>query len=424
MLRSLFLASVLLISVTCLLPVAFAEIQEEVSVDILEIWVKATDKDNRIVPDLNPEEFRVFIDGKETDLRCFDRVFEDPFDFASMEEPSEPANKRRFIFFFDLLNTPARSMDYMKSHVADFMYNSFREGDEGMVFVLTPTVHLGVVQAMTSNKETLIDTIHKIRGNPTLEARVRNNERQVLDLLYSRSAIGGGAGGGGLSLGLTNRSEETIREARAYVKTLAAEEENLSQMTLNSFLSIAQYLSGNSYDGRLVMIYASGGFSLRPGQNYYEMIDRAIEEQTVVGSEDLVFHETPDRDFEREVVKTIGVLNRLNVTIYSVDARGLTVNDRGVERNTQQLALGFNTLAYGRELQDSLSIIANETGGLAFVNTQNYQRGLAEIASDMNQQYWLCASVPYSKKRGGYHKVEVKVDRPGVKLRHRKGYID
>ena len=39
-----------------------------------------------------------------------------------------------------------------------------------MVFVLLPSLHLGVVQKMTDNRDALIDVVAKMRGNPTQEA--------------------------------------------------------------------------------------------------------------------------------------------------------------------------------------------------------------------------------------------------------------
>ena len=412
-----------------LLPVTFAEVQEEVSVNLLEIWVKVTDKNNRAVANLNPEDFRVLIDGKDADVQCFDRIFEDPLDFTEEEEliPSQKssAQDRKFIFFFDLLNSPARSMDFLKTQMVEFLQNSFRDTDQGMVFVLTPNAHLGIVQKMTTNKEALLDVIHHLRGNATLETKVRHNEKQILDILYGPGGTPGGiTPAGDLNAGVSSRSIETVRMAKNFAKSLAQEAENLSAFTLKSFLAIADNLSGNNYPGRLVMVYVSGGFSLRPGQNYFELVNRAIELSSVVGTEDLAFQEQPDRDFEREVVKTVGALNRLNVTIYSLDARGLATRDRSVERTGAQLVAGFDTLAYTRELQDSLAMVANETGGMALIGTQNYSKALFDIASDMSQQYWLCANIPPARKRGTYHKIEVKVARADTKVRHRKGYID
>lgn len=417
-----FILFVICISILPIFP-AWAQLEEEVRIDLLEIWAKATDKDDRVVSDLSAEDFRVFIDGKQAEIRCFDKVFYDPFEFARNEEASQSDNqKRKFIFFFDLLNSSPRSVDYLKRQFTDFLRNNFSDHDEGMVFALLPTVHLGVVQKMTANKEAIISVIQKMKGSATMDARIRNNEKEILSLLSfgSRATQQTEREGSGLS----NRNPEQIRQARGLARSYASQDENLSRYTLNSFLSIAQYLQGNQFDGRLVMMYVSGGFSMRPGQNYFEIIDRAIDATSVIGSEDLNFRDRPTNDFDHEVRKTIGILNRLNVTIYSLDARGLIANDKGPERDGIQLALGFNTVSYQRELQDSLIVIARETGGTAFTNSQNYQKGLAEIASDMSQQYWLCASVPFSSKRGVYHKIEVKVDRPGVKVRHRKGYIE
>jgi len=420
-----FLVLILCMSILPILPV-WAQLEEEVRIDLLEIWVKVTDNNNRVIPDLEAKDFRVYIDGKEVDVRCFEKAFYDPLAFAKNEETASPAassestQKRKFIFFFDLLNSSPRSVDYLKVQLEQFLRTNFTDQDEGTVFALLPNVHLGIVQKMTSNREALISSIDKMRGNSTLDSRVRNNEKEILSVLsFAR---------GNVSLlerngGSVNRNAEQIRQARGLARSYAAQEESLSRFTLNSFLSIADYLQGNQFDGRLVMMYVSGGFSMRPGQNYYEIIDRAIDATSIVGSEDLNFRDRPSDEFDHEVKRTIGILNRLNVTIYSLDARGLVNYDRGPERDTTQLAFGFNTVNYQRELQDSLVLIARETGGTAFVNSQNYQPALAEMANDMSQQYWLCANVPASK-RGVYHKIEVKVDRPGANVRHRKGYIE
>jgi VWFA-related protein len=408
------------------LPTTFAEVQEEVSVNLLEIWVKVTDKNNRPVPDLAPTDFRILIDGKDANVQCFDQVFENPLDFSiDVEGKKSNGPERKFIFFFDLLNSPVRSMDFLKSQMVEFLNTSFRDSDQGMVFVLTPTAHLGIVQKMTNNKEALLDVINHMRGNTTMEAKLRQNENELLKILYGPGGSPGGlTTSGELSKGASARSIETVRMAKNFARSLAQEAENLSHFTLKSFLAIADNLNGNNYPGRLVMVYLSGGFSMRPGQNYFEIVNRAIEQTSVVGTEDLAFQEQPERDFEREVVKTIGVLNRLNVTIYALDARGLSVRDRGAERAGNQLIAGFDTVAYSRELQDSLAMVAHETGGIAFTGTQNYAKGLYEIASDMSQQYWLCANLPPPRKRGTYHKIEVKVARADLKVRHRKGYID
>lgn len=406
---------------------ALSQLEEEVSVDVMEVWVKVTDKNNRIVTDLGPEDFQIFIDGKQMDVRCFDTTFDSTVTTAaaSFEDriPSDEKMKRKYVFYFDLLNSTAREISYLSASVQDFLRADFNEDkDAGMIFALLPNMHLGVVQKMTSNKEALISVVGKMRGNPTLEARMRNNEKDLLDLLYQFGSAGISSAGEGS--GVSSRSPETIMQARMLATTLANHEEELSKLTMNTFLSIADHLSGNQFEGRVVMIYVSGGFSMRPGQVYYDMVEKAVSDMSTTGYEDLAFRHTPDFDFYTEVTNKIGLLNRLNVTIYSVDAKGLIGYDRGADRTAMQASLGTDTLSYDRELQDSLIKIAYETGGTAITGTQNFQPGLAAIAADMNQQYWLCSNVPPSTKKGAYHKIQVKVNKPDLKVRYRQGYVD
>lgn len=424
-------ASVLLsiIILVILAPPVFSQLEEEVRVDLIEVWAKVTDKNNRLVTDLSPDDFSIFIDGKKMELRCFDRIFQGApaaSESTELQADNEKSSteKHKFIFFFDLLHTSARDIDFLKTRIVDFLSNSFHEEqDQGMVFVLLPSLHLGVVQKMTESKDALIDVIAKMRGNPTQEARIRNNERELLEVLYAFGSVPENPNGT-ISQGANSRSIETIRQARGLARTYATQERNLSKITMNAFLSIADYLADNTYEGRLVMIYVSGGFSMRPGQNYFEIVDKAIENNFTIGTDDLVFRDMPSNDFELEVRDTIGLLNRLNVTIYSIDANGLLENNQGAERDSRATRIGINTVSYSQELQDSLAMISRETGGLAFLNSQNFSKGLGDMVNDMNQQYWLCSTLPPFKKRGTYHKIDVKVARSGLNVRHRQGYVE
>jgi VWFA-related protein len=403
---------------------AFSQLDEEVQVNILEIWAKVTDGNNRIVTDLKPEEFEIYIDGKKMPIRCFDETFATPTDLPFGEyEQNENVSSRRFIFFFDLLNTGDADIHFLKGKVSEFLNNSFVDGDEGMIFVLLPSTKLGVVQRMTSNKEALMDVVSRMRGNTMLEARHRTNEKQLLNVLYAFGQTGGAIPN--QQTGTDARSVQTIQQAQSMAHSFAQYEKQLCDLTLHSFVSIADYLSGNDYHGRLVMIYASAGFSLYPGQNYYDVVEKAQEAITgVANAEDLIMRDFPDFDFSKEVKKTLGVLNRLNVTIYSVDAGGLPEKSLDVQKDTLEARLGFNNLSYEQTMKDSLVMVAQETGGLVYTGGQNFGKGLAEISTDMAQQYWLCSNMPRSQKHGSYHKVELKVLRPGLKVRHRKGYVD
>jgi VWFA-related protein len=358
------------------------------------------------------------IDGQSSDLRCFDKTFYDPATAKSEEQ--RPG--RKFVLFFDLLNTLPGDMEFLKNGMTRFLIEDFTNNDQGMIFALLPSYHLGIVQSMTNNKQALISVIRKMKGNMGLGINVAANEKELAELLYPADFTQPSNPLGNQGVG--QRPMDTLSTAQSLVRNFAAQEESRSRFTLDSFTSIAQYLSGFPMEGSVALLYVSGGFPISPGAQYYEMLNKVIEERFTSGTGPLAYLEHPRYDMQDEIRTMVGGLNRLNVTIYSLDAKGLLLHATGAERNSMQLARGMDVLARNQQLQDSLVLVAHETGGIAFTNSQNFRNGLAEIARDMNEQYLLCANLPPSEKHGKYHKIEVKVTRPNVNVRHRKGYID
>lgn len=55
----------------------FAQVEEQIDVGVLEIWVKVTDKQGKAVSDLKSEDFKLFIDGQPGELKCFDKSFQE-----------------------------------------------------------------------------------------------------------------------------------------------------------------------------------------------------------------------------------------------------------------------------------------------------------------------------------------------------------
>ena len=73
--------------------------------------------------------------------------------------------------------------------------------------------------------------------------------------------------------------------------------------------------------------------------------------------------------------------------------------------------------------QDSLRALAEETGGFAAVNTNQFATAFERIVSDNSSYYVLAYYPPTDKKDGKFHRIEVKVTRPGLTVRARRGYM-
>ena len=76
-------------------------------------------------------------------------------------------------------------------------------------------------------------------------------------------------------------------------------------------------------------------------------------------------------------------------------------------------------------LQDTLILMANRTGGQYIINTNDVSKGLERFARDVGNYYSLGYRAP-ATQRGRYHKIAVRLknDSAGWKLRHREGYRD
>jgi VWFA-related protein len=74
--------------------------------------------------------------------------------------------------------------------------------------------------------------------------------------------------------------------------------------------------------------------------------------------------------------------------------------------------------------QQVLYALAKGTGGFEIFNTNDFLQGLQKVAKEMNEYYNLGYTLPSHAHDGSYHKIQVKLDRPGVILRYRTGYFD
>ena len=125
-----------------------------------------------------------------------------------------------------------------------------------------------------------------------------------------------------------------------------------------------------------------------------------------------------DADLARELGELTRQANRSNVTMYTIDPRGLVgMGDIDEQVDPQQ----WNE--YVRKTQDSLRVIAEETGGIAIVNQNDFSKALKRIDAETSDYYVLgyYSKNPDASKRR--RQVEVKVARKGASTWFRKEYV-
>jgi VWFA-related protein len=175
---------------------------------------------------------------------------------------------------------------------------------------------------------------------------------------------------------------------------------------------------------RKAVIFISGGYDFNP------FAQSRLEEQALrarVDAADLQndpFFRTQqssqmlaEGDLVRELAELTRAANRANATIYTIDPRGLAAGpDIDLDIRTPE----WN--AHLRTSQDSLRVIAEETGGFAIVNTNNFSNGIKRIDAETSDYYVLAYSASNTDPLKRLRRIEVKTTRPGATVFHRTSY--
>ncbi len=367
----------------------------QVTVSTVEVWVKALDKDGKPVVGLTMADFEVREDKTIVPITCFEeQMVAGSLAPVPSEKPVQAVSKK-FVIFLDLFNTSAREYWSIRPHLSEFINSLSGGGHEVMLAALLPNGKMGVVSPFTKDLNRIRILIGKAQAGADREITVRKNMDEINRVISTDDGGTDRAGG---------ELVDRVRDAYRLAKSYAQQEQRLSEFTLEALEKFAQHMAIQNLGDNSVVVYVSGGFSVDPGRQYYDIVSNlgstaSTTEEFMVLSQ-LIEH---NLDLRSEIKTTLGKLNKMNVTFYTIDTVGLGGKS---------------------EYQDSLVEMASETGGTAFYNSQNFNVGLNKVMEDLNHQYLLCFQPPAHPKKGVYHTIQVNAKRSGVDLRHRRGYTD
>ena len=119
-----------------------------------------------------------------------------------------------------------------------------------------------------------------------------------------------------------------------------------------------------------------------------------------------------------------------NMSIYTMDIRGLqalppggaaeNASLRGKAPYTGQATL--NDLNANFTTQETLVSLAADTGGRAYLDSNDFSRVFRGVQDDTAMYYLLGYHSSNTARDGKFRRITVKVNRPGLKIEYRKGY--
>ena len=378
------------------------------STNVVEVQIVVTDRSGKPVPGLTRDDFEIVEDGKPQSISLFS-FMDIPLPMTATAAPATtpaPAaaadvvtnalkqESRLYLIVLDSNHVDASRSTTARRMAREFI-NTYMGPDD-----IAAVVQIGGSgnQNFTSNKQLLLAALDDFIGSKANSAAL--NTQADLERRYNPR---------------TGEIEGTPEDTEGSVRAKSARE------SLETAIRLCQSLA--SITGRRKnMILFSEGLDI----DTTDMIGK--DPRPNVGG---VTAKQPAR-YAAEILAAQKALMdaaaRANATISTIDPRGLTTGDEaGITAGG--LPEGVRAAPPAREMtnetqrgQGTLRTFAEETGGVAIVNTNNLKGGFTKIVQASSTYYVVGYSPTNTKRDGSFRKINVKLKRSGLDVASRKGY--
>ena len=398
-------------------------------------------KDGKPVEDLRAEDFEVLENGVKQQVQAFERVVISPAGPQSMrveantvragEQMASNPRNRVFVIFLDIPHVDIASGHHINQPLVGLIDRIL--GPDDLVAVMTTEMTASqitfgrkteVIADMLADKwywgmrDSVLDmdererdynacfppseadrAAGRLRAEVVSKMIARRRERMVLDSL--RDLV---------------RYLGSVREERKAILTvtqvwvLFRPDSSMTQLRVMDKFGNTEPIPGNEPIG----VDPRGG-KLRVGGESAR--DGVPASQTICDKDRMNLASLDNDDYFRYI---LDVANRNNASFYPIDPRGLAVFDApmGPERPP---TLDVDRAMLNKRIE-ILRTLAENTDGIAVVSSNDLNRGLQRIADDFTSYYLLGYYSTNTKLDGQFRTIKVRVGRPGVDVRARRGY--
>ena len=401
------------------------------SSSLVLVPVSALDKSGKFVPDLSAHDFQIFVDGKPVEITSFDAITEGLVPSAGSGSTSAalPPNTYRnisefsarqpnlVILFVDYLNTRLVDRMGLREGMLKYLANKLQPDQEIAAYGLTE--RLVTLQPFTRDPSALIAAARdwlKQKGQPR-------------DPIVGKPLIKPG-----IEPMTYAKVKGTDLPMEFFQALQARKEYNLDQLhraqrTLEAFRELAGSFGG--IPGKKTVIWLTGDASPLNPTLLYRIIGPDKSAQT-------------DPTPWWQMAKTYEVLNAAGISVFPVDIRGianpglLSAGDtisheefnqtvRGSQADDMSMYANPTDLRQGEAANAALAMgaVAGETGATVLAGNNDIGELLGR-AHKLWSNYYVLAFVPEKPENESvpaYHAIRVNVNRRGVHVLARKGYV-
>jgi VWFA-related protein len=382
---------------------------ENIDVRVINVDVIVTDRRGNFVSGLKKDDFEILENGVPKTVSNFYEVEGNraknvaiadevggkvTAPAAAVAVPEEM--KRRIIFYIDNLSLNPFNRNRVFQQMRDFLKSAMRPGDEAMIATYNRSMKVRVPFTRDIGQiESILDSLARESG---LGVAARSEQKSVQDRI---------------------RDARSYDDALATARSYAASVEHDLRTSVASLNALMSTLAG--VEGKKILVLTSEGFPMQPGRDMFQFIEEVGREKGwgVVGStviEGMTYDGT-------QLIQSVGkAANANNITLYTIHAAGLMGNNEYSAENARPTS-GLVSHAALSNTTESMQMMANLTGGLASVNTNNFDLAFQKIQKDLDAYY----SLGY---RAGTERVDrqrylqVKVKNKDYRVRARQTFVE
>ncbi len=379
-------------------------------------------KNGAPVQDLRAEDFEVLEDGAPQTVQSFEHIVISPAgpqdqraEPNSIEESRQLAANPRNRLFVLFLDTPHVSVEG-GWHAREPLIRLIDKilGPDDLVGLMTP--RMSASDVVFARKTEVMASGLRAKWPWGERGTIQMDEREKLyDSCYP--PLGGG---------LTSRTAAAM---------IARKRE---RATLDALTELVNYLRDLREERKAIVTVTEGWLLYRPDSGLSEVAPGSIDpisvgpdgrittknrtatapySRTECDGERMQLSMLDDEQYFRDLTDEA---NRGNASFYTVDPRGLTVFDSALGPSAPPpIDVDARNL---RSRMDSLRGLAGSTDGIAVLNSNDLDTGMKRISDDLTSYYLLGYYSTNGKLDGRFHNIKVRVKRPGVDVRARKGY--
>ncbi len=390
----------------------------QVSARLVELTVVAVDRDDNPVTDLQKADFSVLDNGKPRDLSlcryegaplsdAVKRPALPPYVYTNRLGPLDGDERNITALVLDFANTDPQDQMFVKAQTSNLL-RALAPKTRVAIYVLGR--ELRVIHDFADDMAALRENLARVRTE--VQTQRKNDVQQA-------------------ALDLDELLDQIEARKTPYVAAVFESVASAGEAAVWADVNNNAFVTGNRVDATLAALEGLGKhLAAVPGRKNVVWISSGISlfaQRASTAPNIPSINPMSGDNLESAIRKTARRLAEFGVSLYGVDARGLTTTSESLAQRQYppSLAGRYSEVqraeAYNIDSRAAFTLMTSVTGGRFIFGTNDLSEGVKKVTADLQGSYSLGFYQP-DEPDDKWHNLKVTARRPGVRLLYKEGY--